>query len=127
MRLSLLARKLTVKPSVIINELLVEGEKPLHGNSKLSEEQIDEIIKLFGPLPEEVEEPEPIESIAEEDAAETESPSEPIEVSETMVAESATDVSEEITQTEEEPVAVEESQDAVPETAETEEEFDEVR
>ena len=57
MRLSLLARKLSVKPSVIVNKLLVEGEKPLHGNSKLSEEQIDEIIRIFGPLPEEVEEP----------------------------------------------------------------------
>ncbi|MDW3191157.1 MAG: hypothetical protein R8G66_02295 [Cytophagales bacterium] len=123
MRLSLLARKLSVKPSVIINELLVEGEKPLHGNSKLSEEQIDEIIKLFGPLPEEVEEPEPVEAIAEKDAVEKASPSEPIEAVETVVTESATDVSEEITQTENEPLAIEESQDAVLETAENEEEI----
>lgn len=61
MRLSLLARKLSVKPSVIIEELLIDGEKPLHGNSKLSEDQIEEIVRLFGPLPEEIEEPEPIE------------------------------------------------------------------
>ncbi len=74
MRLSLLARKLSVKPSVIIEELLTEGEKPLHGNSKLTDDQIEEIVRLFGPLPEEIEVPE--EQTSLEDSAE-EAESEP--------------------------------------------------
>lgn len=53
MRLSLLARKLSVKPSEIIAELPSQGSKPLHGNTKLSEEQIEQVIQFFGPLPEE--------------------------------------------------------------------------
>ena len=55
MRLSLLARKLSVKPSDIIAKLSSGDKKPLHGNSKLTEEQIEEVISIFGPIPEEPE------------------------------------------------------------------------
>lgn len=62
MRLSLLARKLNVKPSEIIEYLDLEGQKA-HGNSKLSEENIEKVLSEYGPLPEEEE--NTIEEVAE--------------------------------------------------------------
>lgn len=102
MRLSLLARKLSVKPSLIIEELLVEGEKPLHGNSKLKEEQIEEIIQVFGPLPEE---PEPtVEPISENTTVDktVESYLKPNESSSSVVDEEVSEAREEVMEPKEE-------------------------
>lgn len=86
MRLSLLARKLNVIPSEISEELQEEGEKPLHGNSKLTEPQIEKILRLYGPLPEE----EPLEATPSAGAAEkipekeVQTSSEPIAIAEEL-------------------------------------------
>ena len=57
MRLSLLARKLGIQPSALIDFF---DDKAIHGNSKLEEEQIDQVLAAFGPLPEEAEEETPV-------------------------------------------------------------------